>query len=593
MHDHELHEEEFSFKNYFVPLTNLKAIHFIILIGLFVFCNGLLNGFVGDDNSQIINNPTIQSIQNLPLFLFENRLQAGGVTEIGRSFYRPFSDMSYVITYAFFGLNPFFFHLVQLIFFIANACLLFLFFKYFFKQDIAFILALFFLVHPINSETAYYIANMQDVLFLFFGIIALLFLNRSKSTKNIIIVSIFLMFSLFSKETGILFSFVALLYSFLFQRKSFYSLFGYTTFMTLVYAILRFNAIGFATAQSINAPIEKLNLIERLINMPNIALFYIEKFISPINLSSSYQWIYSTIDFNHFFLPLIVDMFILTLIVFFSVYLHRKSTRKYSNTFLFFAVWFLIGILFHLQIFPLDKTVAERWFYFPIIGLLGMIGDLFENFRFRLNNIWMLIPIILILVALSFRTFMRSYDWRDDVTLASHDIKVSKNAYDLYYILSNVYYSQHNYKIAKMDALISVKQFPYITNYTQLGAIDLALGQNNDAEKAYLKATEYGNDSLPYEDLASLALQYGNPIKNINYIRNIALKKYPQDPSLWLDLAILEYKNGSVDNAKNDILQAENYNNGLPAVNVIADIINNNKPLFIHSDGGRLRLETK
>jgi hypothetical protein len=71
-------EKEFSFKNYFVPLTTLKAIHFIILIGLIIFFLSLFNNFIGDDNTQIIDNSSITSLQNVPEFFFDNRLDTGG-----------------------------------------------------------------------------------------------------------------------------------------------------------------------------------------------------------------------------------------------------------------------------------------------------------------------------------------------------------------------------------------------------------------------------------------------------------------------------------------------------------------------------------
>src|SRR5476651_408889 len=58
-------EQEFSFKKYFVPFTTFKAIHFIIIIGLIVFSNALLNGFVADDLPQLVTNPKVQSISNI------------------------------------------------------------------------------------------------------------------------------------------------------------------------------------------------------------------------------------------------------------------------------------------------------------------------------------------------------------------------------------------------------------------------------------------------------------------------------------------------------------------------------------------------
>jgi hypothetical protein len=44
-----MNETEFSFKNYFVPLTTAKAVTWIIVIGFTVYFTVFFNGFVWDD----------------------------------------------------------------------------------------------------------------------------------------------------------------------------------------------------------------------------------------------------------------------------------------------------------------------------------------------------------------------------------------------------------------------------------------------------------------------------------------------------------------------------------------------------------------
>src|SRR5256885_15684936 len=99
----------FSFKNYFVPLTTAKAIHWIIIIGIIVFCNSLFNSFIFDDSAQILTNLGDHSVASIPDILQNN------MTSVFTSqYYRPLPFIIYAILYTFFQANPFPFHLLQL-----------------------------------------------------------------------------------------------------------------------------------------------------------------------------------------------------------------------------------------------------------------------------------------------------------------------------------------------------------------------------------------------------------------------------------------------------------------------------------------------
>ncbi|MGH7203052.1 MAG: glycosyltransferase family 39 protein, partial [Candidatus Levyibacteriota bacterium] len=432
MPEHEPQEEkELNFRDLFIPLTNTKVIWFIIIIGLIVFGNGLFNSFVGDDMLQIIENPVIHSITHLPTFFSGGTFYNGGGQKLGGAFYRPITATLYSMTYTLFGSSAFAFHFVLMLLFIINACFLFLVFKQFFEKHLAFVLSLIFLVHPINSETALYVSDTQDVLFFFFGIVALWILQHYQSKKTFVAASFLLLFSLLSKETGILFLFITVAYIFICKRKYFSRWLASILPLIGVYVVLRISVIGLITKTIANAPIQKLDLLTRLINIPEVFLFYLKTFIFPVELSSSYQWVYTQIDFNHFFLPLLIDLLFLGGIVGSAVFLHKNYARKYFLHYVFFVMWFLCGILLHLQIIPLDKTVAVRWFYFPIVGILGMIGVLFEAFRVTTKNIWVLSIAFILIGLLATRTFIRTFDYRNELTLVRHDIPVSPVAYDL------------------------------------------------------------------------------------------------------------------------------------------------------------------
>jgi protein O-mannosyl-transferase len=548
-------KNEVTFKGLFLPLTTKKAIIFIFLIGFIVFANGIFNGFVGDDASQITENLNVHSLQNLPSFFLGSTFYNGGGRALFGAYYKPIMSISYALIYSLFGSQALAYHTFQIFLCIVNASILFLFLKRFLPREIAFVLSIIFLVHPINNEAAFYASAMQEALFFFFGILALFILQRYDSLRAIFISGLLLLCSLLSKETGILFLIISLVYVYLFNRKRVFLWLGFSVMELAIYLILRFHAIGLFTLHAISSPIQKLPLLTRIINIPEIFLFYLKTFIFPLDLSVSYHWLYSKITLNTFFVPLIIDLIFIGLIIFTGTMIYKKHF-KYFKMYALFAVWFLLGIGFHLQIFPLDQTVADRWFYFPMVGLLGATGTTLKAFNISLRNKWTLIIAITLLVLLSTRTILRSFDWKDDLTLANHDIKVSEDSFDFENILSSVYIDMGKYDTALIHAKKSVEMFPNMVNYSSLGTVYMNLKDYENAKIAYFRALKYGDFYITYENLAVLALHYGDAKENISFIKNIALRKYPFDAKLWLCLALLEYGQGSVDQAKTDIKNA-------------------------------------
>ncbi len=212
-----------------------------------------------------------------------------------------------------------------------------------------------------------------------------------------------------------------------------------------------------------------------------------------------------------------------------------------------------------------------------------MIGLSLEVFKINFKNKMILFMTIIILIILATRTFIRSFDWKDNFTLASHDIKVSREAYALEHELSNNYFAQGRYEDARLHAERSIKLFPYVFNYTDLGNADLYLGDYKGAKSAYLKAIRYGDNLATYDNLSALGTDYGNPKENIEFIKNTALKKYPLDERLWLYLAVLDYRIGNTSNAKDEISKAYTYNiDGVQEITNIYPVIMNNQPLKFH-----------
>ncbi len=539
----------FSFKSLFIPLTTLKAINWIIVIGLIVFANMLFNSFVADDITLILTNPTIHSLSNFSTLLFQIQPHAGGQGLLTGSYYIPLTLISFSALYTFFGDTSFFFHFFQLSLHIANAILLFSIFTPFFSRRVALFLSLLFLVHPINQETVVYIANLQDVLFFFWGLLALFYYQKfckdHLSWKTISIISILILLSLLSKVTGALFIPLILFLAFLSHKKQFfYFLIGFGITIG-VYFLLKSSAqqVLFAVEPS---SITQADLATRLINIPAIIFYYIGTFFFPKTLITHQDWLITSITATSFYIPLLLDLIFFTCLGVLGVISYRISKKTFS-TFLFFSLWFVLGLLLHSQIIPLDFTVADRWFYFPVIGLLGVLALAVQMLKVKPN---ILVAVCLIIVViLSIRTIVRNENWSNGYSLYTHDIILAKDNVYLNGLLGNEYMNMGKYDEALFyfNKVATIKPLQE-RNWINIGASYYSKGDLKSAEKYFKKVSEVGRAQTKYDRLGLLYITEGR-LKEARTIYQTAVKEYPTYQRAQLYLAYCEYKLGNKEKA--------------------------------------------
>lgn len=541
-------EREFSFKFFFVPLTTVKAIHWIIIIGLIVFFNALFGNFVLDDVAYITANPGFHSPSFWEL-IKGNLYNSGGQ-------YRPIAALYFFTLYNFFGNTSFFYHLPQVIFHIINSILLFLVFNKFFSNPLSFILSIIFLSHPIQVESVSYIAATDNSLFFLFGITALLLsLNKKISLRRIIIIFSLLTLSLFSKETGFLFLFIIILSRILIYKNKICIFIISGCLITLVYFAIRFGFAGVYFTNLNGVPINNLPFGQKLINIPAIMFYYINTFFFPLTLAVNQNWIITKISFSSFYFPFFIDLVFFFLLGFIGWYIYKKD-RKIFPTFLFFLFWFLSGLALNLQLIPLDMTVSDKWFYFPIAGLLGILGiclTFISRKNKKLDKALFFIG-LLIVILLSTRTIVRNTNWSDAVTLYTHDVKIRDNG-QLENYLGDIYFNQHDYQKALNSYKKAMELEPTMGVLYNIAGTYLTVNDIPDAELYYLKTISWNgpvnvNEDIikeySYLDLGNLFLRFGSVADALKITKG-GLTHYPKDGLLWEEYAISLYR---MDNYK-------------------------------------------
>jgi Tfp pilus assembly protein PilF len=558
-----------------------QAVLIIAAAGLVVFSTGLGSQFQGDDNSQIINNVQIHSLSHLKL-LFEGGTFYNGQESLPLtgSYYRPLMMVTFSLLYNAFGPQAVFFHLIQFLICIGSAIILFLLFRYSFNSILALFLALVFLLHPINSQVAFSIATMQDALFFFFGILAIWLLVRFDSIKSLLLVAVCIFLSLLAKETAMLFIIMALIYLFWFGRRRLLPFAGMLILPVGAWLALKNNAIGLAAINPGNAPIVNLNLAERLMTAPSIMYFYISEIVFPWKMSAAYYWTNPTFSVQHVLLPLMVDLLAIALIIFTGYKLHKVAPKPQFYTYLFFTVWTAIGLGVHLQIIALDFTATLPWIYFSMAGLLGMIGVALTNLQpFKnIDRSKAIIIMIAILVLLGARTFARGFDYKDQYTLASHDIKATSEQFNAYNSMA-IYEAEHNdFDKALKHARKSVSIYSAATNNNTLGGILYLKGDYAGAHDAYVNGLKTTDLYDIYLNLVRLTLVYGDPADNEQILVK-SLNFFPENYTMWVYYAVQLQRDGNNGSAKNAINQAQRIQ---PVPGFVYNNIINNQPFTIN-----------
>ncbi|MFO0781713.1 MAG: hypothetical protein U0524_02355 [Candidatus Saccharimonadales bacterium] len=566
-------------------LRNIKtwqAILLLVATGCIVFASGLGGQFQGDDNAQIVNNEPVHSLSNAKLLFEGGTFYNGqGLHPLTGSYYRPLMMLTFAFLHELFGLNPLYFHIFQYMLCIGSAILLFLLFRYSFRPLLALFLALVFLVHPINSQVAFSIACMQDALFFFFGILAIWLLVRFDSMKVLPFVALSLFVSLLAKESAVLFVIMSLVFLFWFSRHRLLPFMSMLVLPIAGWLALKSNAIGLMVNNPGNAPIVHLDFVERMMTAPSIMLIYITKFVFPDKMAAAYYWTNPTFSVQHVLLPLIIDVAAIALVVYAGYRLYKVAPKAQYYTYLFFMIWTTIGVGIHLQLVALDFTVTLPWIYFATAGLLGMIGVVLTNLEpFKsFDRKKAMIIMIVIVVALGARTFARGFDYKDQYTLAKHDVQATDEQFNAYNSMAIYEAGQNDFDTAIKHARKSVSIYSAATNNNTLGGILYLTGDYAGAYRAWHEGLKTMELSDIYVNLVRLTLVYGDPQENEEIIVK-ALNYFPQNSDLWTYYAIQLQRNGNNPRAKEAIQVA---NQIQPVEPFIYNNIMNNKPFTVNS----------
>jgi len=323
-----------------------------------------------DDNISIVNNDDIKDFANVGEIFTSSYFG-------DNHYYRPLVSFSYMLEYHFFGLNPFFYYLNNILLHAGIAMIVFfLLVSIFEDRKVAFITALLFAIHPIQWEAVTNISGRSIILNTFFLLNAFLLFCLSKKREGgrgfICLSMFFFILALLSKESAVMLPLLLLAYSIIFQQekkmKGFFSTIPYFV-MVVIYIIIR-KLLDFGEVYTWHT-FEWLLL--GFLTFLRGCLTYLRLFILPIDLHFDRSRTMFT-SFADVELLLTVAVFILFLMVII------KYRSKFSKGVLFFFCWFAIALLPVSQIVasigvqPGSIMLAEHFLYSASIGIFVMMA---------------------------------------------------------------------------------------------------------------------------------------------------------------------------------------------------------------------------
>lgn len=514
-------------------------------ITFLIYYPALYGGFFSDDYGQIVNNIYIRSLGNTAQFFQGGTFYFDGADGLGGMYYRPLMTLAYSIVYHLFGLNAYYFHLIQLGLHIINGYLVYLLMDRLLKDKlISLIMSALFLMHPVNVEAVSYIADFQDVLSFLFGVGAVVYVLDSRFSISRMGVSLLLIFlSLMSKETGIVYIVVLYLVYELFHSKKFaphlLKFFGAVLVSVVFYIFMRCGVGGICLV-SATEPMGSMSFFNRVMHIPIVLQYYLHILFYPSRIAVLQQWHLTQYTLQNFIIPLIETsiVFLSLILIPFGMYKWRNrlnpsiltrwfDTPGYGRVYVFFFLWIFVGLIPYIHLIPLDAIVADRWFYMPIVGVLGLAGSLIVTFGIQRNS-YLIGIMIVSLIVFGGRSYVRNLDWADHLRLYARDSRVSPGSGSLEnnYGAELVKAGRYREAEARFRSAVSINPKNPIF-WSNLGEMAERRGDSDEALEYYSRSVKEGKWPFAFERYYLLLLKSGKFEDASDFLELVAIPTFP------------------------------------------------------------------
>jgi len=494
-------------------------------------------------------------------------------TETYEGNWHPVTWLSHMLDCRFFDLNPFWHHLNNLLFHIANTLLLFAILKTTTDRlwPSAFVAAAFAL-HPLHVESVAWVAERKDVLSTFFFMLTLAaYIRYTRQTRigwYLLTLSLFAV-GLMAKPMLVTLPFILLLLDYWplsrFSLKkatapannrsaetpsqpSLWQANAHLLREKIPFFVLAVVA-AVVTLMAEHPGVMSLKSWPITVRAPYALisyLAYILKIFWPTNMAVLYPL--------PRVLPLAMAIGAGILLLCITIRFFRESQHR--GYLLVGWLWYLITLLPVIGILQVGKQImADRYTYIPSIGLFILIAWFAEDFLSGKPNGKLILTVsaAAVLIALSICTFQQLNYWKDSEALFTHTIQVTEDNDIAHANLGLVLYRQDRVDEAVEHYRRALVLHPrYAVVHFNLGLALEDKGLFDEAVDNWRQAAQAVHDKhLHYHAIRNLGRLLGRQGKldeALTYCRQ-ALDMNPDDPDTNLILADLYTRMGRFDEA--------------------------------------------
>ncbi len=542
----------------FIPILILLLISFV------VYFNALFGDFVYDDISQIVNNPWITNIRNIPTIFSKS---VWSFEELGTSnYYRPMMHIVYMLNYHLFGLKPWGFHLVNILFHFGASVLVFLVVRRLLTEhrdsmcsvylSPPFIAAMLFASHPIHTEAVTWIAGLPDVAFSFFYLLSFyLYMLFREGVKRGYLLSIlsFSVATLF-KEPALTLPIMLIAYDYLLKKSDETILAVIKRYMPYVaisgvYLLVRYSALrGFAPLESYSY----LSTYQFIINVFPLFREYLTSMLWPfdLNLWHTFHPISSLFEAKGMISIVVTVLFFIG-----AVAAYRKDRVIFFS--LFLVVVPLLPV-FYIKAIG-GKPFAERYLYLPSVGFVFLLAIFLSWARENLPRAVRSITIVFIVIGALYtgETITRNNVWQDNFNLWSDTVKKSPDSEIAHHNLGLAYRSKGQLDKAIEEYLTALWLNPKNARvHNNLGAAYASQGQLDRAIAEYQIALRLKPDDAKAHNNLGVAYRSQGQLDRAIAEYLTALRLSPDYTDAHNNLGLAYRSQGQLDKAIAEYLTA-------------------------------------